>query len=267
MTTVSPCLLGIPFDSASSYQRGPAEAPSAIRQALRSDSSNMWSESLLDLGEASRLHDAGDVRLTEGSERQEIEEGVRSVLEARQLPIVLGGDHSITYPVVRAFRGDAAFTIVHFDAHSDLYPEFLGDRYSHACPFARIMEEGLTDRLVQVGVRTMSGIQAEQVRKFNVTQVSQETWDAGWTFEGSRPVYLSIDIDVLDPAFAPGVSHPEPGGCSTRQLIRAIQQIRAPIIGADIVELNPRNDPAGLTARVAAKLLKEVAATMMAVSA
>jgi arginase family enzyme len=92
-----------------------------------------------------------------------------------------------------------------------------------------------------------------------------EEWENGWRLESRLPVYLSVDLDVLDPAFAPGVSHPEPGGCSTRRLISTLQSLRNPLVGADLVELNPRNDPAGLTARVAAKIVKEIAGLVLRV--
>lgn len=257
-----PALLGVAYDKASSYQRGPAEAPRAIRGALSSDSSNWWTESLRNL-EAGVLEDAGDVDPADATVREEIEQAVQALLLKDRVPILLGGDHSITYPAVRAFRKQGPFAILHFDAHPDLYPEFQGDRFSHACPFARIMEEGLTAELFQVGIRTMSGAQAEQGERYGVTMVTPAEWERGWRFRSDLPVYLSIDIDVLDPAFAPGVSHPEPGGCSTRLLLSTLQQIENPVIGADIVELNPRNDPAGLTARVAAKLVKEVASLIL----
>lgn len=258
-----PSLLGVCYDKASSFERGPAEAPPRIRAALASESTNWWTESLRDLGEAGVLEDAGDLIPGDGTVREEIEGAVRSLLQRGRTPLLLGGDHSITYPAIRAFREEGAFAILHFDAHPDLYPEFQGDRFSHACPFARIMEEGLAKELVQVGIRTMSAPQAEQVRRYGVKVVSPGEWERGWSFESDLPVYLSIDIDVLDPAFAPGVSHPEPGGCSTRLLISTLHRISNRVIGADIVELNPRNDPAGLTARVAAKLAKEVAALML----
>lgn len=259
-----PVLIGVPYDASSSFQRGPAEAPGKIREALWSDSTNTWTESRKDIGAPGVLADAGDVVLDDDTMREAVEQAIRKELSAGRTPLVLGGDHSITYPVVRAVHHERdPFTILHFDAHPDLYPEFQGDRYSHACPFYRIMEESLAIRLIQVGIRTLNGIQAESVRRFGVEQVTPEEWNAGWVPRIEGPLYISIDLDVLDPAFAPGVSHPEPGGGSTRQLIATLQQLKAPIIGADIVELNPRNDPAGLTARVAAKLVKEVADRML----
>jgi arginase len=255
--------LGIAWDRSSSFQQGAAKAPPAIRAALASDSTNWWTESLMDLATPGALKDAGDITPGEATVREEIERAVKSLLDDQSVPIVLGGDHSITYPVVSAFRERKPFAILHFDAHPDLYPEFQGDRYSHACPFARIMEDGLTRELVQVGIRTMSGAQADQAARYGVRVVGMEELENGWRFESGLPVYLSVDLDVLDPAFAPGVSHPEPGGCSTRRLISTLKSVANPIIGADVVELNPENDPAGLTARVAAKVVKEIASLIL----
>ena len=154
-----PCLLGLPYDASSSFLRGAAGAPALIRAALRSPSSNDWTESLLDLSVPGTLDDCGDLALpADAAARDIIESGVRALLDRGARPILLGGDHSITYPILRAIGPRyPVLTILHIDAHPDLYDEFEGDRYSHACPFARIMEERLATRLVQVGIRTMSG--------------------------------------------------------------------------------------------------------------
>ena len=257
-----PSLLGVPFDAASSFQRGASLGPAAIRQALYSTAGNLWTEDLTDLGAPEALEDAGDVNCDDpNGVRDRIEAAVASVIDSGHRPIILGGDHSITYPILRGVRRyHPKLTIVHFDAHPDLYDEFQGDRFSHACPMARIMEEQLADRLVQVGIRCMNGHQKEQAERFGVEVIPMKDWREGWLPRVDGPVYLSIDLDVLDPAFAPGLSHPEPGGLSTRQLLTMIQRLDGTIIGSDIVELNPRNDPAGLTARVVAKVVKEVAA-------
>ncbi len=182
------------------------------------------------------------------------------MLEKGLRPIVLGGDHSVTYPVVKALgRRYKKLNILDFDAHPDLYDEFEGDRYSHACPFARIMEERLVSRLVQVGIRTMNGHQRRQAERFGVEVIEMREFRENLALVFESPVYISFDMDALDPAFAPGVSHHEPGGLSTRQAIQMIQTITAKIVGADIVELNPGRDPLGMTAMAAAKILKEIA--------
>ncbi len=266
-------LLGVPYDASSSFQRGPAEAPPLIRSALHSPSSNMWTEDGTDLGAEGVVVDVGDVVLTDADEssertRGEIEATVATLLERSARPLVLGGDHSITYPVLRAFHAVYPhLSILHIDAHPDLYDDFESNRYSHACPFARILEEGLATRLVQVGIRTMNGQQAEQARRFGVEIIEMRALEQPLVLSFDTPLYISFDLDGLDPAFAPGVSHREPGGLSVRQAIALIQGISAPVVGADVVEFNPCNDPAGLTAPVAAKLVKELAAKMLHSSA
>jgi arginase len=258
-----PTLIGIPYDAASSFLRGAADAPPHIRRALESPSSNSWSESVIDLGNGA-IDDAGDVDVQGEDIRGAIEQAIDTVIAGGGLPISLGGDHSITYPILRAIRkAHPKLTILHLDAHADLYDEFEGDRYSHACPFARIMEEKLANRLVQVGIRTLTGHQRDQVKRFGVEMIDMRAWMAGRRPLNTGPVYLSLDLDVLDPAFAPGVSHWEPGGLSTREVIQIIQSLGGTLIGADVVEYNPVRDPSGVTSMVAAKLVKEIAARML----
>ena len=253
-------LLGVPYDGASSYQRGAAKAPPAIRAALRNESSNSWSESLEDTAAPGFITDGRDLVLDRSPDPfGAIQAAVSHLLDLGHAPLVLGGDHSITLPVLRAFRPRyRRLTVLHVDAHPDLYDEFEGNRYSHACPFARVMEEGLADRLVQVGIRTMNRHQREQADRFGTEIIEMKDWRDGWRLEADGAVYLSFDMDGLDPASAPGVSHPEPGGFTTRQALSLIQSVDG-LVGADVVEYNPDNDLRDLTARVAAKLVKELA--------
>jgi agmatinase len=262
---VTPTLLGAPYDASSSYQRGAAGAPPRIRAALGSPAGNPWCEDLRDLSRPGAYDDAGDlVLLPDESARFEIERGVAALLDEGRRPLVLGGDHSITWPVLRAVRRrHPRLSVLHLDAHPDLYDEFDGDRASHACPFARAMEEGLADQLVQAGIRATTGHQAEQASRFGVETLDMRAWSAGQRFILRHPVYISIDLDALDPAFAPGVSHREPGGLSVREVLSLIQGISLPIVGADLVEYNPDADVGELTAGVAAKLVKEVLAAML----
>jgi arginase len=267
MTSSRVALLGIPYDASSSYQRGPAGAPLVIREALWSEAGNTWSEAGIDLKDG-RLEDDGDLWFTDrepGAEaRARIEEAVGSILDSGRRPLVLGGDHSITYPAVRGVRRHhPRLGILHLDAHPDLYHEFQGDPFSHACPFARIMEEGLADRLVQVGIRTMTRHQREQADRFGVEVIDMRIWRDGMPLRFETPVYLSLDLDVLEPGLAPGVTHREPGGLTVRQALGMIHSLEAPLAGADVVELNPLNDPSGVSAAVAAKLVKEIAARML----
>jgi arginase len=261
-----PTLIGLPYDGASSFRRGAAAAPRLIREALRSPSSNSWSEALIDVGAPSALADAGDVDLANTTDvRGAIESAIASVLRAgRGRPVALGGDHSVTYPVLRGLRPSCPeLTVLHVDAHPDLYAEFEGNRFSHACPFARVMEERLADRLVQIGIRTMNGHQREQAERYGVDVIDMRAWVAGTRPAIRGPVYVSIDLDALDPAFAPGVSHREPGGLSVRELLTVIQGIEGAVVGADVVEFNPREDPVGVTAPVCAKIVKEIVGVMV----
>jgi arginase len=161
--TGTPTLLGIGFDSCSPYLWGAGAAPRMIREALRCGASNHWTETGVDLGGDGAYEDADDLALDDKDAFSGIEAAVANILEQGARPVSLGGDHSITYPVVKAFAQKyRELTIFHFDAHPDLYDEFEGNRLSHACPFARIMEAGLAKRLVQVGIRTMNQHQREQ---------------------------------------------------------------------------------------------------------
>lgn len=258
-------IIGFPYDENSSFMRGPEQAPEMIRQAFQSDSTNRWTESGIDLRRDTILFDAGDLEIGSIDDvNGAIEKAISLLLEHSLKPISLGGDHSITYPIIKAFSKQfQKLNILQFDAHPDLYDEVQGNRYSHGSPFARIMEEGLVDRLVQVGIRTMTGHQRKQADKFGVEVVEMRHWRDDLGFKFDSPVYISFDLDVLDPAFAPGVSHHEPGGFSTRQVLQIIQTLKGQITGADIVEFNPRRDPLGITAMGCAKILKEIAAKIM----
>ena len=261
MITKKIILQGLLFDDKSSFMRGAALAPPAIRAILSNGAGNFFTESGIDL-EDHPFEDKGDFTI---SNYFEIEEVTTNNLENGIPLLTLGGDHSITYPVVKSVaKPYSAIDILHFDAHADMYDEFEGDKYSHACPFARILEEGLTESLTQVGIRTLNSHQKEQAIKYNVDirEMRNLKTDDLRTFK--NPLYISLDMDVFDPAFAPGVSHHEPGGLSSRQVIDIIQRIESPIIGADIVEYNPQRDSNDITGALAAKLMKEIWGKMIA---
>jgi agmatinase len=253
-------LVGFCSDENSSFMRGAAAAPPLIRDALFSDASNLWSENGIDLGDGI-FFNAGDVA---PASPDQIEQSVKSLLSMNLRPLCLGGDHSITFPIVSAMtQVHPRLSILHFDAHPDLYDDFRGNPHSHASPFARIMEKKLAQRLVQIGIRTMNGHQREQAERFGVEVIEMRNLKHDLKLRFETPVYVSVDMDALDPAFAPGVSHREAGGLTTRQVIEIIHSINQAVIGADIVEFNPRMDPSGVTAVVCAKILKELAAKML----
>jgi arginase len=257
-------LIGLPTDRNSSFRRGSALAPGAIRRQLLSPHGNMACENGAELGRDITFVDTGDLPLSEaaGDDRL-IEAAVARTLAAGAKPLLLGGDHSVTFPVLKAIAAlHGPVDILHFDAHPDLYDDFEGNPRSHASPFARIMEAGLAKRLVQVGIRTLNAHQRAQAARFGVEIVPMRDFTPAMVPALSGPLYVSFDIDGLDPAFAPGVSHPEPGGLSVREALNVLARIEAPVVGADIVELNPLADINDLTAVVAAKLAKELAALL-----
>jgi agmatinase len=258
-------VLGIPHDDNSSFMKGASEAPDLIRRELHCDAYSMWSETGVDFSVAGRLIDHGDIQFDGAADPWDvIEQTVGRVMESGDPLICLGGDHAITHPIMRAVRRrHPNLTILHIDAHADIYHAYQGNPRSHASPFARIMEERLADRLIQVGLRTISDHHRDQFKRFGVEVVEAGRWRENLRLDITTPVYISMDMDALDPACAPGVSHREPGGLSTRQVIDLIHTLDQPVVGADIVEYNPRCDISNLTATVAAKLLKEIGGMMV----
>jgi agmatinase len=255
-------LIGLPTDSHSSFLRGAAAGPPAIRAALGSDHSNMASERGLEIGGDLLLDDDGDLPLDESAgDFGRIRDAAARAAGDGRIPLFLGGDHMVTNPIVAGLAVvHGPLNILHFDAHPDLYDDFEGDPLSHASPFARIMEAGLASRLVQVGIRTLNPHCRDQAARFGVEMVEMRDFRADAVPIPAAPLYISIDLDALDPAFAPGVSHHEPGGLSTRELLSVLHRVAGPIVGADVVEYNPARDVNGVTAVVAAKLVKELAA-------
>jgi arginase len=254
-------LVGFPTDRHSSFLRGPARGPGAIRAALFSDSSNPSAENGLEIGVDLELVDRGDAPLREADGDDELIEQATHAAASDGALIALGGDHSVTYPIVRALAARVGpLQILHIDAHPDLYDAYGGNRRSHASPFARILEAKLAARLVQVGIRTLNRHQREQAERFGVEIVPMRGFAPQVVPVLSAPFYITIDLDGLDPACAPGVSHHEPGGLTVREVLQVIARQRAPLVGADIVELNPDRDLNGMTVMVAAKLVRELAA-------
>jgi len=272
-------LAGLPFDHLSTYMRGAGMAPALVREALRCDSSNSYSEKGVDIDEV--LEDVGDSPSFEN---------IGGFIEQLDSPVVsVGGDHAVTLPILRALGRKKPLSVLHFDAHPDMYDPSagivnpLGTNWkfgekmpSHASPFFEALSEGLIKDLLQVGVRTMNGHQALNASRFpQVRIITMERFSQLWkeclieNWGSNSEVYISIDIDVLDPAYAPSVSHLEPGGLSTRELLTILQMMKFPnskIVGADVVEYNPvrekrykdSDQSPTQTAMVAAKLVKEL---------
>ena len=253
-------VLGIPTDKNSSYMRGASKAPSIILEEFNSEARNQFSENGLNVGKKNIWTNLGNITLEDSdSEFELISNTIQMELKKNNFCISIGGDHSITYPILHGYHNYyPKLNVLHFDAHPDLYENFDNNPYSHASPFARIMENDLAHSLTQIGIRTMNEHQNDQAKRYNVKVITMNEFSSDLKFVFEDPIYISIDLDGIDPAFAPGVSHPEPGGISTRELLKIMSNIQGKIIGADIVEYNPNNDINNITATTAAKLLKEL---------
>lgn len=255
-------LFGLPTDVNSSFERGAAAGPAAIRAALWSDRGNLACEAGLEIGSDIALTDDGDLPLTEDTPADDaaIARHIALIHTSGEIPLSLGGDHAVSFPLVAAAAAQhGPVHILHFDAHPDLYADFGGNPRSHASPFARIMEGGHAARLVQVGIRTLNRHCREQADHFGVEIIPMAGFTPALVPRLDGPLYISIDLDGIDPSEAPGVAHPEPGGLTVRELLAVLHAQTAPIVGADIVELNPARDRGDVTAILAAKLVRELA--------
>lgn len=251
-------IMSFAFDEHSSFSKGPAKAPAEIIKALTKGSLNKGTENgeLITFDENVFLLPAKEI-LSGEAYIESISSQISQQIDKGRKPLSLGGDHSISFPIIKALHQHyGRLNIIHVDAHSDLYDEFKGNKYSNACPFARVMEQELASSLHQFGIRTLTQHQVEQADRFGVNVYQMKDWPTKLPHLDG-PVYLSIDVDGIDPAFAPGVSHREPGGLTSREVINLIHQIEGPLVGADIVEFNPEFDVDGITANLSAKLVKE----------
>jgi agmatinase len=260
-------LIGVPYDLNSSFLKGPALAPPRIRLMDEEGSANRFCEHGIEIVEGTNYQDLGDIGFENETPEKAyklIKETIRNILTFDDKIISLGGDHSVSFPLIEAHAElYKDLHVLHLDAHGDLYDNYENNPFSHASPFARVMEKGLINSLTQVGIRTLNTHQLEQAEKFKVKIIEMKDFNMSFIKDLKGPLYISLDIDVLDPAFAPGISHHEPGGMTSRELISIIQNIEAPIVGADIVELNPNRDVNNMTAMVAYKLFKELASKMI----
>jgi arginase len=255
---------GLADDSQSSYRRGAAAAPDHIRRAYDGDCYNATTESGVDLTGA--VTDAGNL-----ASRQDWPATARAfrafaegLCRSGRVPFFAGGDHAVTVPVAEALAVlGRQVHIVQIDAHPDLYPEFEGSRTSHACVAARLLEMPHVAAVTQFGIRTMNAVQAETARAHTGRLHLCPARDLdgpltpGAHIGDETPVFLDIDLDGLDPAFAPGVAHPVPGGLTPRQVLNLIQGARWNLIGMSVVECNPDLDVRDLTAILAGRLLHE----------
>jgi agmatinase len=255
-------LAGVPMDYTASHRPGSRAAPQEIRTisyALE-EYSPYQDRNLLELD----FYDAGDLMLPFGN----VAESLRRVEEAaghfyadKKFPLFIGGDHLVTYPLVKACLAKYPdLAVLHFDAHADLRASYEGEKNSHATVMHRVVNLLGPGRVYQFGVR--SGTKEEFAFAGNNTVLFFDEIFPGLnrTVEAlkDRPVYLTLDIDVLDPAFAPGTGTPEPGGCDSREILSAIRTAGAlNVVGMDLVEILPAADQNGITAVLGAKIVRE----------
>lgn len=243
-------ILGVPLERGVSFRGGPAFAPNAIRQASWSlESFSHYVRK--DLGEVG-VCDLGDLDAERSREEvfRALEASVRELVRAGKRVVVLGGDHSVSLGGVRgAMSAVGKLQVLVLDAHSDLRDEYLGDRFSHACVSRRISE--LVGRLVIVGARSFFGPDLDEPFFAELGEIPER-------LSRGIPLWLSLDLDVLDPGAFPGVTNPEPGGLSFRDLLEVLHVLRGfEVVGMDVVELAPPFDPSGVSAITAAKLVIE----------
>lgn len=256
-------VLGIKWDLSSSYRRGSRDAPEAIREATSSLLYNSFSEELKNLKDLWKYRDLGDI---EAFSYPEIMKEVEKIVDISDegLFLFLGGDHSITYATLRAIaKHHKNFGLIYFDAHPDMYKSYDGEIYSHACPVRRMVENGIVkgENIIQIGIRAATKEQMEFAEENGIEIITSSEIFKGKEIEiPFERAYLSFDMDVLDPAYAPGVGNPEPGGLTTRELVEIIKNLNVGVISFDIVELNPHYDYKGITAFAAAKIIREVLA-------
>jgi agmatinase len=265
--------LGVPFDATSSFRPGAKFAPNAIREASWNfETFNL--EHRVDLADID-VHDSGnleDFALPEDM-LKEVHSAVECILENGSFPIVLGGEHSLTPGIVAALREKKDFGIIVFDAHMDFRDEYLNVRNSHACATRRSADIVGPEAIVPMGVRSVSRDEIEDIEKnfkdrfhyidaFEVRRIGIEAaLKRALKWIGKKNIYLSLDMDALDPAYAPGTGTPEPFGLTTWDLREAVRMLAHRLIGFDIVEIAPNYDN-GNTAALGARIVREVIAAV-----
>lgn len=235
----------------------------AIREATSEELYNSFNETLVNLAEYWRYKDLGDIKVRSFGELVRNMDKIVKRYSNGEFFLFLGGDHSITYATFKNLReiSREEFGLIYFDAHHDLYPEYEGDKYSHACTVRRLVEEELVkgENIVQIGIRAPTKEQIEFANEYGIKVISaSEVYYSSKVKAQFEKAYLSFDIDVLDPAFASGVGNPEPGGLTMRELVEVIKSLNVDAVGFDIVELNPEYDYKGISAFATAKIIREV---------
>jgi len=254
-------IIGVTYDGTTRLRSGTRKAPAAIRKASRLFEPYLF-EHALDTS-AVKVHDAGDIDCGQACEDmfRAVEREAASAVRAGKFPILMGGERSITYPFVKAFRDIGVISI---DAHLDFHPQ--GDkRFDHACTMRRVADEVGVENVVVFGVRSMSREELAQelpnyVDAFQIREVGAvASWKRVLNMMRRERVLLSLDMDSVDPGFAPGTSRPEPFGLSGYEVKRCIDMLGDRMVGFDVSEVLPSHDP-GATAALAARMIMEVIA-------
>ncbi|MBG0564553.1 agmatinase [Actinoplanes aureus] len=273
-------IIGVPFDAGVSYRPGARFGPGHVRESSRLLRPYNPAAGVSPFAEL-QVADAGDLAVNPfdiGAAIERIHHGARSVLERAPRLVTIGGDHTIALPLLRAMaeRHGGPIAVVHFDAHLDTWDSYFGADYVHGTPFRRAAEEGLIDGTgsMHVGIRgplyAATDLTDDAALGFQVVH-SHEMDDIGargvveriHRRVEDRPVYVSLDIDVLDPAFAPGTGTPEAGGLSSRELLTILRGFASlNLVGADVVEVSPAYDHAEITGIAAAHALYELLSAM-----
>lgn len=261
-SSAAPVILGVPLDCTVSFRPGTRFGPQEIR--LQSEGLETYSP-YLDRDLIDYVYcDAGNIILPPGQLKEcfrRIQVITTSLLKEGKFPLFLGGEHLITLPVVEAVaRLYPNLAVLQFDAHADLRDAYLGDNFSHATVMRRVTEIIGGKNLFQFGIRSGTKeefIFAQKETNFFPFEIKEPLKEVN-SFLRGRPVYITLDIDVCDPAYAPGVGTPEPGGCTPQELIQALHLMGAQqVVGMDLVEINPLSDPTARTAALGAKLVRE----------
>ncbi len=249
-------VFGLPYDRTSSFIPGSRFGPQFIRQCSNNieDYSPYQDKSLCDL----KICDMGDIQFDGDDWLGQIEKEVAGIYDGKRLPILLGGEHTITPPIVRAIHKKAgAFTVVQFDAHCDLRGDYLGEKDCHATAMRRVIDVLGTERVFQFGIR--SGTREEFASGKNLFKYKAFEPLSKAIDRIKDPIYITIDVDVCDPGVLPAVSTPEPGGISYRELIDSLMLFKdKKVIAADIVEYNPLAAPPYASGSTVAEILREL---------
>ncbi len=255
-------ILGCPFDGTASFRPGARFGPSAIRRA--SWGIETYSPYLeRDLGEL-KIHDVGDLELPLGEKKLALDlvgKTVRGILTAGKFPVVLGGDHLVTLPVMEEIdRFYPNSCLLHLDAHADLREDYLGETHSHSTVMRKVIERLGNIRFFQIGMRSGTEEEFKLAKRLKSTVPLQAGSLRSLVKQiRKRAVYLSLDLDLLDPGFLPGVGTPEPGGLTFQELIALLKQLQPlRVIGFDLMELTPDYDPTQISSVTASVILREM---------